>query len=328
MTDDTPLATTTADQQGLFVFEGVVLTETSLTLSPGVTFDRYCEIAHMIETLEGAVNWWLGDLANQGDPAFGDKMEQAFEVADELHRPGMSIASYRWVAERLPDFTRVKSLSWTHHREVSALDTLDERVYWLDQAVTNKWSSRELRKALDAREDHDPPPLPEGVYSTIVADPPWRMAKIRRDSTPSLQLQQTMDYPTMTVEAIKALPVEDHAADDAHLYLWTTQKFLPDALEVCEAWGFKYQCLLTWVKPGGFTPFSWMYTTEHVLFCTRGDLPLLRMGMRLDFDAPRTGHSSKPDVFYDIVTEASPGPRLEMFARQQRDGFTVWGNEA
>jgi N6-adenosine-specific RNA methylase IME4 len=75
-------------------------------------------------------------------------------------------------------------------------------------------------------------------------------------------------------------------------------------------------------------PYSWMYSTEHALFCRRGSLPLDRVGMRLHFDAQPRGHSVKPDVFYDRVLQASPGPRLEMFSRQKRDGFDAWGAEA
>jgi N6-adenosine-specific RNA methylase IME4 len=49
--------------------------------------------------------------------------------------------------------------------------------------------------------------------------------------------------------------------------------------------------------------------------------------MRLSFEAPVQGHSVKPEVFYDRVIAASPGPRVEMFSRRARDGFTAWGNE-
>jgi N6-adenosine-specific RNA methylase IME4 len=84
---------------------------------------------------------------------------------------------------------------------------------------------------------------------------------------------------------------------------------------------------MTWVKNVGITPFSWMYSTEHVLFGRMGSLPLEKLGMRLDFAAPVQGHSRKPDIFYERVRQASPGPRIAMFERGQRDGFEVWGDE-
>lgn len=171
--------------------------------------------------------------------------------------------------------------------------------------------------------------LPVGKYSCLVVDPPWQMQKIERDVRPN---QVEFDYPTMSEEELKAFPLPDVSGDDCHLYLWTTQKHLPLALRLAEHWGFRYQCLLTWRKNVGFTPFSWMYSTEHVLFCTKGSLPLLRLGKRLDFegvgfDAKVREHSRKPDEFYDIVREVSPGPRLDVFSREKRDGFEQYGNE-
>lgn len=171
-------------------------------------------------------------------------------------------------------------------------------------------------------------PPPVGKYRCIVIDPPWPMKKIERDERPNQGLE--LDYPTMTLEQIAdeaMVPVRTLADDDCHIYLWVTHKFLPAGLELLDTWGFNYQCVMTWRKNVGITPFSWMYDTEHVLFGRRGNLPLERLGMRLSFDAPTVGHSVKPDVFYDRVLEATPGPRVEMFARRERDGFTGWGNE-
>ncbi len=166
--------------------------------------------------------------------------------------------------------------------------------------------------------------LPIGKYSCLVVDPPWPMQKIERDVRPN---QVEFDYPTMDEEELKAFPLPDVAGDDCHLYLWTTQKHLPMALRLAAHWGFKYQCLMTWVKNVGFTPFSWMYSTEHALFCRKGNLPLLQMGVKLHFHADVREHSRKPDEFYDIVRKVSPGPRLDVFSREKRDGFEQYGNE-
>ena len=132
----------------------------------------------------------------------------------------------------------------------------------------------------------------------------------------------------MSIEQIAGLPIPSLLDESGcHVYLWTTQKFLPAAFDLFEGWSVRYQCLMTWVKNVDFTPFSWMYSTEHVLFGRVGSLALLQRGLRLDFAAARREHSRKPDIFYDRVKAASPGPRLEMFAREQRDGFVAWGNE-
>lgn len=174
----------------------------------------------------------------------------------------------------------------------------------------------------------EPIPPRDGKYRCIVIDPPWDIKKIERAERPNQGV--TLDYPTMSLEQIadeSLVPVRAHADEDCHLYLWVTHKYLPAGLELMEAWGFRYQCMMTWRKNVGITPFSWMYDTEHVLFGRRGNLPLEQLGLRLSFDAPVQGHSVKPDVFYERVVAASPGPRIDMFARKPREGFEVWGNE-
>lgn len=172
------------------------------------------------------------------------------------------------------------------------------------------------------------PSAPSGLYRAVVLDPPWPMPKIEREERPDQG--DRLDYPTMTITQIEALPVPDLLDPaGAHVYLWTTHKFLPAALELFDHWGVRYQCLMTWNKNVGITPFSWMYDTEHVLFGNFGQgLKLTQMGLRLSFSAPVQGHSVKPDVFYERVREASPGARLDMFNRRDIDGFEPWGREA
>ena len=174
--------------------------------------------------------------------------------------------------------------------------------------------------------------LEPNTYHCLVVDPPWVMQKIEREERPN---QAGFDYPPMTEDELTDPENEKWggsapsiiAAADCHLYLWTTHKHLPVAFRLAEAWGFKYECLMTWVKNVGFTPFSWMRSTEHILFCRKGSLPLLKLGLRLDFNAKVREHSRKPDEFYDIVKQASPGPRVDVFSRERRIDFDQWGNQ-
>lgn len=183
--------------------------------------------------------------------------------------------------------------------------------------------ARQLQK--DVRLENKLLPLPKNKYCTIVIDPPWPIEKIIRDERPD---QSIIDYPTMTIENIKLFPIHDIACEDGcHVYLWTTHKYMPVAFEIFEAWGVKYQCLLTWVKNVGMTPFSFMYSTEHVLFGRIGTLDLLKNGERLDFTAKATGHSRKPDAFYELIKKVSPAPRIDVFNRREIDGFDRYGNE-
>jgi len=165
----------------------------------------------------------------------------------------------------------------------------------------------------------------ETGYRAIVIDPPWPKQKILRDVRPK---QDVWDYPTMTVEEIAKLPIADLAdGNGCHIYLWFTHKHLPDALQLFQEWNVKYECQMTWVKNVGFTPFSWMYSTEHVLFGRIGSLPVQKKGLRLDFRGKVREHSRKPDEFYERVLQASPAPRIELFSRETREGFDQWGKE-
>lgn len=182
-------------------------------------------------------------------------------------------------------------------------------------------------------------------FHTIVADPPWQYgsdgghlkssAKHRPNSSAqNIGASSEKRYGAMTMPALKALDVEQHAAKNAHLYLWTTNAFMVEAHDLARAWGFRPVTVLTWgkVKPDGSPSMKIGYyfrgATEHVVFAVRGSqklhtskaFPTLMLW-------PRTPHSVKPDEFFDMVEEASPGPYLELFARRARPGWSRWGNE-
>ena len=187
------------------------------------------------------------------------------------------------------------------------------------QAVLTEFKRRELAK--------NPVPLPEGKYRTIVIDPPWPIEKILCEVRPG---QIVMDYPTMTIEEIKALPISNLAMDDGcHLYLWTIQKYLPISFEVLRGWGFTYIFTMVWHKKGGFQPFNLpQYNCEFVLFGKKGSLPFLETkDFFTCFEGERRQHSRKPQGFYDLVSRVSPEPRLDYFSREEKKGFTSYGNE-
>lgn len=169
--------------------------------------------------------------------------------------------------------------------------------------------------------------VPDGTYHAIVIDPPWQMEKIEREVRPN---QVGFDYPTMDEEQLAAFPLPDMAAPDCHLFLWTTHKFLPLALDLTEAWGFRYVCTLVWHKPGGFQPIGLpQYNCEFALYCRRGRPKFIdTKQFNTCFEAPRREHSRKPDLFYDIVRRVCAGPRLDVFSREPRDGFDQFGNQA
>jgi N6-adenosine-specific RNA methylase IME4 len=175
--------------------------------------------------------------------------------------------------------------------------------------------------------------LGQGRYRTIVADPPWPYDRRRRGvaadgAVKSVRWVKTRDgtipYRGMAVEEIAAVPVCEMAEKDAHLYLWTTRRFLRSAFSVMDAWGFGFSTVLVWCKaPRGFNLGGTFYNTvEFVLFGRRGTLKALRSVDRQWFEWPRSAHSAKPDAFLDLVESVSPGPYAELFARRARLGWS------
>lgn len=227
----------------------------------------------------------------------------------------------------------VNGEGWTQQKTATDLGIKQQQVAQaikIAQAVKQfpdfaSWKSGQLILTEYKRRTVKPTPLPADRYRTIVVGPPWPMEKILRNVAPN---QSDMDYPTMTIEQIKGLPIPKLALEDGcHIYLWTTHKFLPVAFEIYHEWDVKYECLLTWVKNVGFTPFSWMYSTEHCLFGRVGRLPLLQQGKCLDFEGKVREHSRKPDEFYQLVRWVSPEPRIDIFSRERREGFEQYGDE-
>lgn len=178
------------------------------------------------------------------------------------------------------------------------------------------------------------PTVPDG-FRTVLADPPWRFGNRRSGMSPESGLRPR--YNTMALDEICALPVESVAADDAHLYLWVPSSMLPEGLKVMQHWGFRYTTSITWLKTrldgepdGSGVGFYFRNATESLLFGVRGSLRTLpgARSMTNVITARRREHSRKPTAQYHLIEQASPGPRLELFAREERAGWVVWGDES
>jgi N6-adenosine-specific RNA methylase IME4 len=173
-------------------------------------------------------------------------------------------------------------------------------------------------------------------FATVLADPPWRF--INRTGKIAPEHHRLSRYGTLSVAEIAAIPVKAALADTAHLYLWVPNALLPDGLAVLAAWGFNYKSNIVWHKlrkdggsDGRGVGFYFRNVTEIVLFGTKGkNARTLAPGRsQVNYVGTRKReHSRKPDELYPIIEACSPGPRLEMFARGTRKGWSVWGNQA
>lgn len=173
-------------------------------------------------------------------------------------------------------------------------------------------------------------------YKTILADPPWQFQN--RTGKVAPEHKRLNRYPTMSLSDIKALPVSDVADENSHLYLWVPNALLIEGLEVMKAWGFQYKTNIIWEKirndgapDGRGVGFYFRNVTEMLLFGVRGNHVRTLSPGRSQVNLIRTKkreHSRKPDEMIDLIERCSPGPYLELFARGQREGWTMWGNQA
>lgn len=165
-------------------------------------------------------------------------------------------------------------------------------------------------------------------YRTIYADPPWQlssMSKIAYKCDNPLENK----YHTMTLEELKNLPIKELIEKDCGLFLWCTHSTLKDALELMSDWGFKYHCVITWDKLGGFSLWGFHRRTELLLYGYHGKINVNQKGKYIPtiVTERKSIHSKKPAIIYNWLNTNTPTPRLELFARQKVDGWDVWGNE-
>lgn len=187
-------------------------------------------------------------------------------------------------------------------------------------------------------------------YGAILIDPPWKF-RVWNQNTSSVGGTAASHYPTMAIEELKEIPLQQFMAKDCAVFIWTCWPTLLDAIDLATAYGLTYKtCAFNWVKLNktqSDTPFTGMgYWTransEPCLLFTKGsprrkskDVPQMLIdwqgGMFADFEtetiATRIGaHSQKPDAVYERIEALVDGDYLEIFARQRRAGWDAIGN--
>ena len=170
------------------------------------------------------------------------------------------------------------------------------------------------------------PNLPKGVFELIYLDLPWHY---------DLQLTGAPPYKTMRLEEMKE-EIKPPTAKDCIMFMWVTNPKLEEGLELLKYWGFTYKTKMAWIKWKNEklqvgTGYYVKGADEMLLIAIKGSPGVPPESARppsVVFAERTKKHSEKPKIFYEIIEKMYPArKKLEMFARNKRDGWTSWGDQ-
>ena len=289
-----------------FAFKGEIMPEMKITLSDTWYVALVTDLRKL--AFEGIVKvkWAIGrrildDFEKFGKPEYGSKTVDKLAVDLKMGRGDL----YRCIqfAGQIPELSSLDdNLSWEHIK----------------------------RKLLPTPEEKpETPPLPEGKYRVIYADPPWEYGTAQHGKEEQATTLET-HYPTMSDKALSALPIQSIGGDSSVLFLWATAPRIEAALALAHSWGFEYKAMFIWDKVKHNVGYYNSVRHELLLICTRGScLPDTKELHDSVVSIPRSDkHSEKPEKFRSIIDTMYPeGPRIELFARQPAKGWAAWGNQ-
>jgi len=284
------------------------------------------DVFKALKQVEGCVQFWIGDCLAYRQQKWG----MYDDIAEETGYADRTLRLVKETAEKIESGRRLPELSFSHHVEVASLPPEKQELF-LNMAVENKLSVRDLRNEIKKEKRNDEArhqsELPKQKFQVIYADPPWSY----NDKCDSGAIQSggvDKHYPTMSINEICELPISDLAEDDSVLFLWTTSPLLEDSFLVINAWGFNYKASFIWDKIKHNMGHYNSVRHEFLLIATRGSCTPDNMKL---FDSvqsiERSEHSKKPHEFYEIIETLYSGSKIELFARNIRDGWSSWGNE-
>lgn len=312
------------------------LTLSGLAVDGEPTYAEWAACGAWLRRVGACVQWAIGDWLNYGERRWGERYTEAVEATGYDYQ---TLRNMKAVAGGIELSRRRDNLPFTAHAEVAGLSP-EKADAVLDRAESEGLSTRQVRML--ARQERatpvtDPGPVAgdDGArvvkdlavlsgekFGTVYADPPWSYAN------QGTRAATGNHYGTMTVEEIAALPVQELAADAAHLWLWTTNAFLFECPRLFRAWGFEFKSSYVWVKPQMGIGNYLRNSHELLLLGTRGGLTGAARDVRSWGEFSRTEHSAKPEwIRANVVERVSPGPRLELFGRRPAAGWTVWGDQ-
>jgi len=272
-----------------------------------VSFDRQNDIGAFRIEIEEKKGQWLNEHFPHGSvPGESGKLRVAHDATRKMPANEHESARARLIAEAPKE----------------KKEEAKKKIIKRGDIITPAKIERVLRKE-KAKDKPKPPPIPDGEFNIIYADPPWQYEHIV-DETRDIENK----YPTDALENIKSLKIPVHK--NSILFLWVPPSLIRQGLIICDSWGFDYR-----------THFVWDKETIGMGYFTRAQHELLFIARKGKMKAPeppdrissvyrekRTKHSKKPEFFYEYIEKAYPdGKYLELYARNTRPGWTSWGNE-
>lgn len=241
-------------------------------------------------------------------------------VNDPLYKKWGQITQSKFMGELVEDVGKSRS---TLYYAIQYVEKLENKEFSMGVEKLGKNASWNKIKALlpEPKENKIKLEPPKGKYELIVVDPPWKYGtdfdvRDRRSAS---------KYEELSQEELKTLEIP--STNDCVLWLWTTHKFLWDAKELLEHWGFEYKLTLVWNKEK-MGMGEWLRCqAEFCLLGIKGKPEWNMTNQRDIISESRREHSRKPDLFYKLIKELTPVKGLDMFGREKRDGFDSWGNE-
>jgi N6-adenosine-specific RNA methylase IME4 len=331
------------------------MSKVGLELPENLSFADWKDIGERLSSVEQSIMWWIGDWWAYGENRKWGKGE---DVAEALGINYQTARDAGWVSNKFELSRRRDNLSWSHHREVARLDP-DMADTMLADAGEHNWSRNDLRRhvtqakitaQLLAEEPSGSTCVVADLYrlaarieagqqppfGAIYLDPPWRYGNQATRASTGKHYKGVIDengkeiQPAagMTVEEIEALPIKKLMAKDAHIHMWTTNAFQFETPRLFAAWGFEYRSTLVWVKPQMGIGNYWRNSHEYLQTGIRGDAKRFRdRSLKSWVLSNRGKHSAKPGLVRAYIERASAGPYIELFARQDVEGWAVWGNQ-
>lgn len=288
--------------------------------------DSYKEAAETVGVSKNSLNRGMNVLETAESESEDEDVKEVAEA--EMEKLDENEQSYRGASENVEAARELRGLADDEDDLVS--DIAEEHL----QRVKNgdreaRRSIKEARKQIEKKkhereiENQDPSLNSETDFDVIVADPPWDYNNDEWRETK----QGTVPYPTLSLDELKDIDIP--AGDDCILWLWFTNAFVQEAAELVDAWGFEQKTILTWDKDWLGLGHWLQNQTEHAMLCVRGSPAEDMAGESTVLRCQRESrdHSKKPEEFYELVERTCPGSKLELFAREARDGWVGFGDE-